>query len=135
MKSKVSIISLGVKDLQASRKFYEDLGFELAVKENTDSIVFFKLTNEAMLLGLYPWDKLAEDAEVSPEGSGFRGVTIAHNENSPEAVDKVLDEAVDCGAKLIKPGKKVFWGGYSGYFADLDGHLWEVAYNPYMDLT
>ncbi len=135
MKSKVSIISLGVKDLQASRKFYEDLGFELAVKENTDSIVFFKLRNEAMLLGLYPWDKLAEDAEVEAAGSGFRGMTIAHNESSPEAVDKVLDEAVNCGAKLVKPGKKVFWGGYSGYFADLDGHLWEVAHNPYMDLT
>lgn len=135
MKSKISIISLGVKNLKASHHFYKTLGFELAVEENTDSIVFFKLVNEAMLLGIYPWDKLAEDAEVDSTGSGFRGVTIAHNVESPELVDTVLAEAVAAGGRLVKPGKKVFWGGYSGYFADPDGHLWEVAHNPFMDLS
>lgn len=135
MKSKVSLISLGVNDLSKSRAFYEKLGFELAVKENTDQIVFFKLSNEKMLLGLYPWEKLAEDAHVSAQGSGFRGITLAHNVASPEAVDQALAEAVTAGGKLIKPGQPVFWGGYSGYFSDLDDHLWEVAHNPFTDLT
>ena len=83
-------------------------------------------------LSLYPRDKLAEDVGVSPDGEGFRGFTIAHNVESEEAVDKQLEEAVAAGGKLVKPGQKVFWGGYSGYFADPDGFLWEVAWNPHL---
>lgn len=135
MKPKISLISLGVTDLAASRAFYERLGFELAVEENTDSIVFFKLTTPGMLLGLYPRAALAEDAQVANDGQGFPGFTLAHNVESPEAVDKTLDEAVAAGATLAKPGEKVFWGGYSGYFKDPSGFLWEVAHNPFMDLT
>lgn len=135
MKSKISLISLGVKDLKVSRGFYERLGFEILTEENADNIVFFKLSTNGQLLGLYPAEKLAEDAQVSPEGSGFRSFTIAHNVDSPDSVDQVLAEAVEAGASLTKTGQKVFWGGYSGYFSDPDGFLWEVAHNPFMDLT
>jgi uncharacterized glyoxalase superfamily protein PhnB len=80
---------------------------------------------------LYPRIALADDATVSPVGSGFPGFTLAHNVRSPDEVDQTLREAVQAGAKLIKPGQKVFWGGYSGHFADPDGFLWEVACNPH----
>ncbi len=135
MKPKVSLISLGVNDLKIARKFYEALGFETLTEENTDSIVFFKLANENMLLGLYPKDKLAEDATIPNDGTGFSGFTLAHNVANPDRVDQTLQEAVNAGAKLVKPGQNVFWGGYSGYFSDPDGFLWEVAHNPFMDLT
>ena len=135
MKPKVSIISLGVTDLAESRTFYERLGFGLFSEENTDSIVFLKLSTPGMLLGLYPREKLAEDATVPSDGSGFPGFTLAHNVASPELVDQTLDEAVAAGAQLVKPGQKVFWGGYSGYFKDPSGFLWEVAHNPFSDLT
>ena len=77
---------------------------------------------------------VAEDAAVSPGGSGFRGFTLAHKVRSPEAVDRLLADAVAAGATLVKPGQKVFWGGYSGYFADPDGFLWEVAWNPHLPI-
>ncbi|MGC3963761.1 MAG: VOC family protein [Rhodocyclaceae bacterium] len=95
-------------------------------------MAFFELAGA--WLSLFPWDELARDAQVTADGSGFRGVTLAHNVGSPEEVDAVLAQAVKAGAKLVKPGQKVFWGGYSGYFADLDGHLWEVAHNPFMQI-
>ena len=72
------------------------------------------------------------DATVPAEGSGFRGFTLAHNVASIEEVDQILQQAVDAGATLVKPGQKVFWGGHSGYFADPDGFLWEVAWNPHL---
>ena len=78
-------------------------------------------------MALHPWDELAKDATVPESGSGFRGVTLAHNVDSPEEVDEVLEEAVAAGATLVKPGQRADWGGYSGYFADPDNHLWEVA--------
>ena len=83
------------------------------------------------MLALYPRDKLAADATVANDGAGFDGLTLAQNVGSPEEVDAVLAEAVTAGARLVKPGQKVFWGGYSGYFADPDGHLWEIAHNPF----
>jgi uncharacterized glyoxalase superfamily protein PhnB len=83
---------------------------------------------------LYGREALAEDIGISGEGRGFSGVTLAHNVASEADVDRVLTEAVAAGATLVKPGQKVFWGGYSGYFADPDGHLWEVAHNPFFPL-
>ncbi len=133
MKPKISLITLGVADISRSREFYQKLGFPLKDGEDTDSVCFFML--EGTWLGLYPVDKLAEDAEISSDGSGFRRVTLAHNVGSEKEVDVVMQEALDAGAKLIKKPQKVFWGGYSGYFSDPDEHLWEVAYNPFFDLT
>ena len=87
-----------------------------------------------MVLALYPKHLLAEDATVSAEGSGFTGITIAHNAKSEKEVDEVLAEVEKLGATIVKPAQKVFWGGYSGYFKDPDGYLFEVAFNPFWKL-
>lgn len=119
------MVSLGVRDLAAATRFYEHgLGF-VRKPFDSDSIAFFDAGGAD--LALYGWDALAEDAGVDPAGSGFRGVALAYNLSSSEEVLAFLNRAVDAGGKLIKPGQRVFWGGFSGYFADLDGHLWEVA--------
>lgn len=135
MKPKVSVITLGVENLALSKQFYQALGFKLAVEENTDNVCFFSLSTPGILLGLYPAEKLAEDAQVSFRKPEFTAVTLAHNVESPEMVDKTLSEAKAIGADIVKPGQKVFWGGYSGYFKDPSGFLWEVAFNPFSDLT
>jgi uncharacterized glyoxalase superfamily protein PhnB len=93
------------------------------------NVAFFELTGS--WLSLYPWSSLAEDAEISATGDGFRGVTIAHNVANKSEVDEVMAQAEKAGATIQKPAQDVFWGGYSGYFSDLDGHLWEVAWNPH----
>ena len=129
MQARISMISLGVKDLQTAIKFYQQ-GLGLPRKEPySDKIAFFDLNGT--WLGLYPWDKLAEDVTVSQEGSGFRGVTLAHNVTSKEEVNSIISQAIGAGATLVKEAQDVFWGGYSGYFSDLDGHLWEIAWNPH----
>ncbi len=128
----VSIITLGVSDLAASRRFYEALGFT-AAPASQESVTFFQLSG--VVLALYGREALAEDARVSAEGSGFRAVTLAQNLPSPAAVDAAIAHAVACGATLVKAAEPVFWGGYSGYFADPDGHLWEVAHNPFFPLA
>jgi len=125
---RVSLITLGVADLERSIRFYRD-GLGLPRREGPEGIAFFE--TRGTWLSLYPREALAQDATVSSEGSGFRGFSLAHNVESPEAVDRVLEQAVSAGAELLKPGQKAFWGGYSGYFADPDGFLWEVAWNPH----
>ncbi|GAA3551511.1 VOC family protein [Zobellella aerophila] len=123
------MITLGVRDLARSVEFYQQgLGFPRLA--SPPSVAFFTLSGS--WLGLYGRDALAEDAGVPAEGSGFAGFSLAHNVASPEQVDELLEQAVAAGGKLVKPGQKVFWGGYSGYFADPDGYLWEVAHNPFM---
>jgi len=134
MKPKISLITLGVADLRRSLHFYRDgLGFPTHDYKEESDIVFFKL--EGTWLALYPREKLAEDALVSPKGEGFNGITLAHNAGSKEAVEEVIRLAEAAGAKIIKRPQDVFWGGYSSYFADPDGYLWEVAWNPFMDLA
>jgi len=123
------MITLGVKDLEKSVEFYHQ-GLALPLREpQSDDIAFFNLNGT--WLGLYPWDKLAEDVTVPPQGTGFRGVALAHNVKSKEEVDSVMAQAIQAGATLVKAAQDVFWGGYSGYFSDIDGHLWEIAWNPY----
>lgn len=134
MKPKLSVITLGVSDFARAFDFYHHgLGFQPHGYEDGGDHVMFKL--EGTWLGLYPRALLAEDATVPADGSGFAGVTLAHNVGSPEEVDAVFAAAVASGARPVKAPRAVFWGGYSGYFADPDGFLWEVAHNPFTDLT
>ena len=127
MKPRISMITLGVRNLTAAIEFYEKgLGFPRM--DSSPEVAFFTLNGT--WLGLYGREALAEDAKVSAEGKGFEGFTLAHNVESEKEVDEIVALAVSAGAMLVKKPQKVFWGGYSGYFKDLDGHLWEVAYNP-----
>ena len=127
MQPRISLITLGVKDFKKSLAFYQDgLGWKAKVM---DDVAFFKLNN--IILSIYPREKLAEDVTVSQKGEGFEGITLAYNTFSEKEVDEVLKAAEKIGARIVKKGQKVFWGGYSGYFADPGGHLWEVAYNPF----
>ena len=127
MKPRISMITLGVRDLASAIKFYEEgLGFPRM--ESPPEVAFFTLNGT--WLGLYGREALAEDATVSSEGEGFESFTLAHNVGSEKEVDEVVSQAVDAGAIMVKSPQKVFWGGYSAYFKDLDGHLWEVAHNP-----
>ena len=127
MEPRISIVTLGVADLPRSVQFYRDgLGLSL-YDENTESIAFFQ--NRGAWLALYPQEALAADVGISADGSGFSGVTLAHNVRSKREVDELLQVAVEAGATLVKPAEDTFWGGYSGYFADPDNHLWEIAWN------
>lgn len=130
MDPRISIITLGVNDLERSIHFYEQ-GLKLPRMESEPSIAFFTL--RGTWLGLYPRDKLAEDAELedNKHSGPFPGFTLAHVMPSEEEVDRLMDQVLSAGAKLIKKPQKVFWGGYSGYFADPDNYLWEIAHNPY----
>jgi len=132
MEPRLTLVTLGVADLARARAFYCDrLGWP-ASAASTDGIVFIDCGG--VVLGLYPRDELAADARLAPEGQGFSGVALAHNVREREDVDRVLAEAAAAGARLLKPAEEAFWGGYSGYFADPDGHAWEVAWNPFMPL-
>src|SRR5690606_2887954 len=124
---RLSLVTLGVADVAASRSFYERLGFEAAAIED-ETVAFFQLGGT--VLAIFGHQSLAEDAGVPHAGEGFRGVSLAINLAGEAEVDAALQHAEDCGAKIVQPGRKVFWGGYSGYFADPDDHLWEIAFNP-----
>ena len=131
MQPRLCIVTLGVTDMARSKAFYlEGLGWPGA-EQPSDDICFIQMPG--MILGLYGWDALAEDMEL-PVGDpppAFRGMSMAYNTASEAETDEVMATAISAGATLIKSPEKVFWGGYSGYFADPDGHAWEVAYNPY----
>jgi len=132
MEPRISIITLGVADLGRAIVFYRDgLGLPTTYKEG-EGIAFFQL--KGVWLALYPSDLLAEDACLPPERTRFGGITLAHNVASKEIVDEVIARALAAGATLLKPAADTFWGGYSGYFADPDGHPWEVAWNPFVSI-
>jgi len=122
----ISIITLGVSNLEKSYQFYTALGFPTS-KKPEDGIIFFK--TGGVCLALYPLEQLAKDIspELSTHRSGFSGITLAHNTRSKAEVDTVLELAKKAGGTIEKAAQDVFWGGYSGYFSDPDGHLWEVA--------
>jgi hypothetical protein len=132
MDPRISIITLGVADLQKSIRFYRD-GLGLPMRENGEQIAFF--TTVGTWLALYPREALADDAQVDSDGTGFRGFTLAHNVASKAEVDQLLEQASKAGARIIKEAQDVDWGGYSGYFSDPDGFLWEVAWNPYFEVS
>jgi catechol 2,3-dioxygenase-like lactoylglutathione lyase family enzyme len=134
MKPKIGLITLGVRDLGRSVAFYRD-GLNLPAPDYRagDEVAFFPL--EGTWLALWGRTDLAKDAGVPAEGAGFAGIALAHNEPSKADVDRVFAEALAAGATSVRPPKDAPWGGYSGYFADPDGHLWELAWNPHTDLT
>jgi predicted lactoylglutathione lyase len=132
MRQKMNLITLGVRDFERSLTFYEKgLGWKKS-SSSMDTLALFQLGG--IVLSLYPRTELAADATVVDQPTGFSGITLSLNTKTVEEVDEVLQEAVRAGGKLVKPGQKVFWGGYSGYFSDPDGHLFEVAYNPFWEL-
>jgi catechol 2,3-dioxygenase-like lactoylglutathione lyase family enzyme len=133
MEQRLTVITLGVSDVARARAFYCDgLGWTAAPSSN-DDIVFIPVGQ--IVLALYPRQLLAEDARLPPGGGGFDGVTLAQNVATKAEVDAALAKAAQAGARISKPAEEVSWGGYSGYFLDLDGHAWEIAYNPLWGLT
>lgn len=129
MEQRISMVTLGVADLARARAFYEQgLGWRPA-PGGGEAIAFYQVGGA--VFGLYGRAALAEDTKLSAEGTGFGGIALAHNVASREAVDRVLAEAAAAGATILKAAEDTFWGSYSGYFADPDGHPWEVAWNPH----
>ena len=126
MEQRLSLITLGVADVERARAFYEALGWTTRAEPGAE-VAFFQAGG--MIVALWDRSKLAEDSAVSDAG-GWGGVPLAHNVRSPQEVDAVLDEAREAGAEIGREGAKTFWGGYSGVFIDPDGHPWEVAHNP-----
>lgn len=131
MQQRVSLITLGVTNIEAAAKFYEALGW--ARVKSDDGLVVFDLIGQT--LGLYPKSALADELGLDVSDiSGFCGITLGHNVASKAEVAPLLERAKTAGAQILKPAQDVFWGGHHGYFADIDGHIWEVAYNPFSTL-
>lgn len=130
MEQRISLVTLGVADLEKAKRFYEALGWQAA--EGPEDVVFFQAGG--IVFGLWSRQSLAEDSGVTDTG-GWGGVTLAYNVGSPEEVDQVMEEARAAGAVIAREGADTFWGGYSGCFIDPDGHPWEIAHNPYWTVT
>jgi predicted lactoylglutathione lyase len=130
VEQRVSLITLGVSDLARAKRFHEALGWTSGASPE-DDVVFFQAGG--MIVALWGRDQLAEDTVVSDSG-GWGGITLAHNVRSPAEVDSVLAEAERAGGSISRPGGETFWGGYSGVFADPEGHAWEIAHNPHWTL-
>ena len=131
MEQRVSLFTLGVRDLERSRRFYEALGWKSGAAPD-DDVVFFQAG--CLIAALWDRKSLAEDSVVE-DGGGWGGITLAYNTRSSAEVDAVLAEAERAGATIGRPGAETFWGGYSGIFIDPDGHPWEVAHNPSWTIT
>jgi catechol 2,3-dioxygenase-like lactoylglutathione lyase family enzyme len=131
MQQRVSLITLGVPDMDKAAAFYTALGWQAA--ESPDGVVAFDLISQT--LGLYPIDKLAEDIGLPVAALGTGAMTLSHNTRSREEVDALLKLAQEAGAKILRAGGEVFWGGYIGYFRAPDGHIWEIAHNPFSPLA
>ncbi|MBZ9851868.1 VOC family protein [Mesorhizobium sp. CA14] len=134
MKARITVLTIGVDDLEASLKFYRDgLGLPtegiIGREFEHGAVAFFELAG-GLKLAIYERANIAWDATVPQSGRSPTELTIGHNVGSEAEVDSVMAEAVKAGARLVKPAQKTFWGGYAGYFQDPDDHLWEVVYNP-----
>lgn len=129
MEPRITLITLGVRDLDRALRFYRDgLGWPLSSASVAGEVVFFR--SGGAVLALYPRDLLASDAHVPAEGSGFGGIALAHNVHERGEVDAILAQATAAGGSILKPAEEADWGGYHGYFADPDGFPWEIAWNP-----
>ncbi len=131
MDRRLNLVTLGVADVAVARAFYERLGFRASSASQPEAC-FMQLG--PMVLSLFGRAALAADAKVADTPPGFGGITLAQNQPNRAAVDAVMAEAAAAGAHITKPAQDVFWGGYAGYFADADGHLWEIAWNPFFPL-
>lgn len=131
MEQRLSLVTLGVRDLARSRAFYEALGWSSGAAPE-DDVVFFQAGG--MVVALWDRGRLAEDSGVE-DGGGWGGITLAYNTRSREEVDAVVEEARRAGARIAREPAETFWGGYSGLFVDPDGHPWEVAHNPHWTVT
>jgi uncharacterized protein len=131
VEQRLSLVTIGVADLERARAFYEALGWKTRAGPE-DDVVFFQAGG--VVVSLWSRERLAEDSGVA-DGGGWGGVTLAHNVRSPAEVDSVLAEARRAGARIAREGAETFWGGYSGVFVDPDGHPWEVAQNPHWALS
>jgi uncharacterized protein len=130
MEQRVSFITLGVGDLDRSRDFYRALGWTASKYAEGAGVVFFEI-GPGLVLALYPREELARDAGLADAGPiAFSGVSLSFNTHTREEADAIMAEAERAGGRVLKPAAEIFWGGYVGYFADPDGHLWEVAHNP-----
>jgi predicted lactoylglutathione lyase len=127
MEQRLSLVSLAVADLVRATSFYEALGWQRGMRQ-AEGVSFFQAGG--VIVSLYPREALAADSGIAPGGSGFGGIVLAYNTRGKAEVDSVLAEAASAGGRISRPAADAFWGGYSGCFADLDGHLWEVAWNP-----
>lgn len=126
MEQRLSLITLGVGDLKRAANFYEAMGLKRH-PSFTEGVVFYQLNG--IILSLFPREELEKDAEIKFGPSQISAISLAYNTRSEEQVDEILEQAKLSGGEIVKPAKKVFWGGYAGYFLDTEGHLWEVAYN------
>ena len=131
--SRMTLLTLCVTDLARSTAFYEALGFGRKARK-AEGVAFFEAGG--VILSLWSASELAKDAGIALEGmAGFRGVSLAWNCASPEEVDRAMARATSAGARTLRKPETVFWGGYTGYFADPDDHIWEVAHNPAFPLS
>lgn len=131
MEPRLSLVTLGVSDVARARAFYEALGFR-ASSDSNESVTFIRAGG--VVLSLFGREALAKDAGVPNSQPGFSGIVLAHNVAREDEVASVLDEAARAGGTIVKPAQDTFWGGHAGHFADPDGHLWEVAHNPFFPL-
>jgi catechol 2,3-dioxygenase-like lactoylglutathione lyase family enzyme len=129
MEPRITVLTLGVNQLQQSYDFYSKIMGFPSDKGIEGDIVFFNLQH--MVLALFPKDKLAEDARVPNDGTGFSGITLAHNVKTREEVDGIIEKLRNAGVTITKEPQGTDWGGYDAYFQDPDGYLWEIAWNPY----
>ena len=139
MKPRITVLTLGVNDLEASLRFYRDgLGLPtrgiIGQEFEYGAVAFFDLQN-GLKLAVWPRSSIARDSGIPVRAPSATELTIGHNVNSKEEVDAVMEQAQRAGAKTVKPAQETFWGGYAGYFQDPDEHLWEVAWNPQMEIA
>lgn len=132
MEQRITLITLGVRNLQRSREFYQQVFGWHPLESSTESIIFFQLNG--LQLALFPQESLADDAGLEADGKGFKSFSLAYNVRSEKEVDDLVAALAGKGARVLKQPEKVFWGGYSSYIADPDDNLWEIAYNPFLPM-